>query len=957
VCFERRGWWCCREPSIMTLNPDGLEILLGDKFKYPYNNTVPFSCSYEDKYNRNPRRLLKSAAHFGALLQERARSQVPTEMQEIPPEMQEIFATFVQFSDDSLTPEQLPSLIRYFRPDSIKSRTILPPQILDGNNEEITKNMARDLRLHHQVIVIHHVDQNCWIIFLILTSQHTVDIYTIGDVKQNRMHQLLQKIILTCEEVLTDFRPSICLRLQIPKTYKVDPALLAFTLSYSIHRHEPYLDLTFDQILQQKCVVLRSLIASHDKWFGRFHLKDTTDSSHPFIVYGENEQDDLDELIAAGWSVIDVLGDGNCGYYAFIIGLENHGNYSYSVRNRNPTYQPMSANLAWQDKILQLRRRMQQQSRLLLRTEYPVHGRNQRFWEYTWVFCGSEEDFDRLTEAFASDDIEDQDYFNGSYGIPQTEDESDEAKNLREFYHMDPTWAPHVFSFMFNMRVIVYTRQSSCNKNNRVTRMWSTTIFDYNSPVEERVVQHPHLHRITDSEFRRIPTVELLFICGVGKDHEQLIGHCQYLRRVVFADVPTFPDPSSKSLRQYLKPTKRKKKSTAGGKGRQPNKQPRQKVRRPAQAERSATTTSPTRVQIDLPSTPPAPQSPSTPPALDPPSTPPAPQSPSTPPALDPPPSTPPAPRSPVTTSIHASIGRKSFHIPAPGKSNKLIPVKKVRRTKSWFNDKRQTNRRLTMQYKESQLKDKTATKLRLDPVTMDFYKRDWDETSGTLGPAVMVEDIEMYDEFLVQSAMRFEGEWMGPSIGDASSNGTAPVELCSSVPTIYQQHKSPFCITYSLASALFYCGFHEQARILAQQATSFAGMDFDDAIVKLRGLMPHLVPEIGLATVYGVATSRHNRFRREMTWEQLFRDITPYPTVIIPISNQGIATHAFCVVDDLIFDSITPMALKLQQQSVDWVFNDAEMHIFVALRFNTKISQKGQKIKEKYRRKVTYHW
>jgi hypothetical protein len=560
VCFERRGWWCCREPSIMTLNPDGLEILLGDKFKYPYNNTVPFSRSYEDKYNRNPRRLLKSAAHFGALLQERARSQVPTEMQEIPPEMQEIFATFVQFSDDSLTPEQLPSLIRYFRPDSIKSRTILPPQILDGNNEEITKNMARDLRLHHQVIVIHHVGQNCWIIFLILTSQHTVDIYTIGDVEQNRMHQLSKKIILTCEEVLTDFRPSICLRLQIPKTYKVDPALLAFTLSYSIHRHEPYLDLTFDQILQQKCVVLRSLIASHDKWFGRFHLKDTTDSSHPFIVYGENEQDDLDELIVAGWSVIDVLGDGNCGYYAFIIGLENHGNYSYSVRNRNPTYQPMSANLAWQDKILQLRRRMQQQSRLLLRTEYPVHGRNQRFWEYTWVFCGSEEDFDSLTEAFASDDIEDQDYFDGSYGIPQTEDESDEAKNLREFYHMDPTWAPHVFSFMFNMRVIVYTRQSSCNKNNRVTRMWSTTIFDYNSPVEERVVQHPHLHRITDSEFRRIPTVELLFICGVGKDHEQLIGHCQYLRRVVFADVPTFPDPSSRSLRQYLKPTKKKKK-------------------------------------------------------------------------------------------------------------------------------------------------------------------------------------------------------------------------------------------------------------------------------------------------------------------------------------------------------------------------------------------------------------
>jgi hypothetical protein len=198
----------------------------------------------------------------------------------------------------------------------------------------------------------------------------------------------------------------------------------------------------------------------------------------------------------------------------------------------------------------------------------------------------------------------------------------------------------------------------------------------------------------------------------------------------------------------------------------------------------------------------------------------------------------------------------------------------------------------------------------------------------------------------------------MGPSVHDASCNGVPHAEISTNVPTIYQQHSLPYCLTYSLASALFYCGFHEKAATLAQQAPAFADLDFDNAIAELRGLMPNLVPEIGLATVYGIRTGRHNRFVREMTWDQLYDIITPYPTVVVPISRSlGTATHAFCVVDDLIFDSISPKALKLLPETVDWIFNDAKMEIHVALRFDTKISPKGQKVKEVYRRPVTYHW
>jgi hypothetical protein len=66
---------------------------------------------------------------------------------------------------------------------------------------------------------------------------------------------------------------------------------------------------------------------------------------------------------------------------------------------------------------------------------------------------------------------------------------------------------------------------------------------------------------------------------------------------------------------------------------------------------------------------------------------------------------------------------------------------------------------------------------------------------------------------------------------------------------------------------------------------------------------------------------------------------------------------HAFCVVDDLIFDASTPYALKLTMESVNWIFDDDDVNIFQALRFNLKVSPEGLKLKERYTRQVTYHW
>jgi len=144
---------------------------------------------------------------------------------------------------------------------------------------------------------------------------------------------------------------------------------------------------------------------------------------------------------------------------------------------------------------------------------------------------------------------------------------------------------------------------------------------------------------------------------------------------------------------------------------------------------------------------------------------------------------------------------------------------------------------------------------------------------------------------------------------------------------------------------------------VLAEQARNFATFHYDESIAELRSFMTNIVPHIGLPTLYGIRTKRSSRIKRQLTWDKLYTKLTPYPTVVIPLSPTRGTTHAFCVVDDLIFDSITPYALKLQQESIDWIFNNEKVDLHQALRFNMKFTPKGMKVEGKYEREVALHW
>ena len=88
------------------------------------------------------------------------------------------------------------------------------------------------------------------------------------------------------------------------------------------------------------------------------------------------------------------------------------------------------------------------------------------------------------------------------------------------------------------------------------------------------------------------------------------------------------------------------------------------------------------------------------------------------------------------------------------------------------------------------------------------------------------------------------------------------------------------------------------------------------------------------------------------MTIDSLIKNRTIFPTIVVPCGENMGAEHAFCVVDDLIFDSTQPFALTLSKKSLKWICGEeGYVHIYFAVRFQTNFNTK-----RKLERKVILH-
>ena len=442
--------------------------------------------------------------------------------------------------DDALTSHDFDTLLSSHPPRHIASRYVFQSHLLEEKEDQIWTQiqiaMQKDVK-YHQMTVPYNVHPDKWVVFLVMREKCSIDAFLIGDMDIAEVQPIALKLQRALQFISPGIQWLLSCRLKIPLDFPVNKVFMTFVLLHHLHHHGPYLDLSHDKIVQHKLTLLVEFNRQHDTWFGFLQPKEGKKPWHPFVkAIKPGSVPQLEEL---GWYILDVIGEGNCGYYCLILGLENNGSTRYSALLRSCSLVPMRKNVSWQEKVIQLRKDLQDESARLISHEYPRGSRNYEWFLRTTAV--NDDTFEELSDFFHTDSI--RDYFDGSLvSVPE----------YRPF-QMNPYWSCHVYSHMLRIRVIVYTRNASFDSTTKeVSYTWSTTTMDYNATIENVMSQKTGIHRLTDLEFKAMPTVELLYTTGFIQTTKADDNHFMFLRRVICDGTAKPPEPSSITIKDML---------------------------------------------------------------------------------------------------------------------------------------------------------------------------------------------------------------------------------------------------------------------------------------------------------------------------------------------------------------------------------------------------------------------
>ena len=751
---------------------------------------------------------------------------------------------------------------------------------------------------------------------------------------------------------------------------------------------------------------------AHDNYLGSFHLSKVTAASHPFVISGyEAKSDQLTKMERMGWSVIAVEGDGNCAYYCFILGLENNDNKRYSVFDFDESQKDMQSSVPWQRKIIEMREAFQEREEQLIDKQYPSHEANFDFY----IMCGfgTEDDINALRGHYVCPDLPSHAYFDDNFRTQDTDYQMQPywgAAVAASLFEMRVI----VYSRMTNRKR--GKKKLLYDETTTIIEYMAPLL----QPGHLKWTQYPSIHRMSDEEYREKPTIEIVHLGGTVEgavQHYLFLRRVIYsdtvcpkapvyktLRAIIRHESQTTPmsdsetkiDPPTipNNVRPFMTLNER---STDPVPVMTLNERTTDPAPFMALNER---TTDPDTMVVNDATTDPEPM------ALNDPTPTPIDQTTTAvlPMAVDEttmdstcagestvnegdgPTSERPVPMGDVDTagtSVNndaqdlddveiSNRESEDDHMPGDAAGDQSTNVSEVevnvaskkryksqvnrKRGKAYTSNKRSSIVKKNRTRKRQDLKSQDAeTRLNYDAVTNRFYTSVYNFRSKRYTRVVVQRSVDWINPDLIAQAREEPGTWIAPPIGDPSDR-IAPDHIRSKVSVLYEQHNNPFCLTYCMSSALWYCGFREQAKLLSTQAKVFATLHYNAAINGLLGFMSNLAPTIGRPTIYGRRVKGNGKFRRKLTWDDVFTNVTPYPTLIFPITSSGRTGHAICVVDDLIFDSITDSALRLCEESVNWIFNDEQVDINEAFRFNTKCSPRGVKVEGFYRRQVVLH-
>jgi hypothetical protein len=918
-------------------------------FQYPYENALQQAAliaSSGDFYKRSPPRLFWSCAKLGEKILGR---DVESSMDITDVELS------IRVCEDRITNLDFDRLCKKI-PPSVDSMIVSSDWF---SSPESIKEMPQLSSCSR--VVFPRCLEDKYSLFLVSSPVGAVDGYFIGNWSADQIQEHGRTSFAKIEQIFDSSALEYRVRLQVsaPELFASNPGILALILAIQLHRRGAYLDLPKEKYHRYKFTLIKNLKAFHDSWLGRLDIEGLQKERRlfPFVTFDHQHEDlSIHEVRELGWMLIDVTGDGNCGYYSTVLGMANISKGKGSLLSEQ-FGTSMKTKGQWQTVIVELRTKLQEQSHKLLKT-FPL-GKQPEEWAN---LMGVTSDADMASKSnFLNAKLRPKEYFQEPF-LDDTE------------HHMDPFWGSYVLASLYRLRVVLVLRNTENGSSSALNPYtWSTTIFEYTTPMVSRkkapklqhvkITRHDGLHRISDESFRNKDTIELFFRTGYLSDNAPDEQHFEYLRRVLCDDVPILEDPSPEAILGMAITQPQESIRTSLFREGDPDTGNGPKRRdAPAQATESKRQKVADRAQF-----------------LDPPED----LSPEVLPAsndgtVDVHEDTPHDIKQTVNLSAGAtttaasdvtggnstdntnsgtspshSASVRSDHsgkeTPPPAGGNIDAPADDLPATLDEdFFDAR---------FHNGESAHKFAARMKWDAKKNQFYTTTIDPKRNTFGDAILQESVATFDPLLVQAARHRPGQWVGCSLG-APGDGDAPDYLVTSVPTIYQQHGRSFCLTYSLASALFYCGFKEPAYCLAQQAEIFSVLDIDLALFRLKAFMLDIVPEIGKPTLYGRrSVQSRGAPRRVLSWEELFDSPVPYPTIVIPVLPNGTLSHALCVVDDLIFDSTTPFALKLQRESVQWLLNDSMAGIFLAVRFNMKYSPPNHDVTSEYSRTVTLHW
>ena len=306
------------------------DVSISDSHGYPYPISFHIYKEYTDSYKRDPHKLMTSLTRFGDLI-------MNNEIQYQDENSVDMVPVISRFCKDATLEEDFDTILKLYPPPRHDKRLILQPILHRINQKVLTQQLAQ-IATYEQIVIPHCQAKDKWVIYLVSMLSSSVNEYWIGDVE----YQDVAIFIVLISNILNSHFPNRQFKykesLQVAHHKTMNTVDLALILSRYLHEHGNYLELRTDMVLHHKLSILsprrdtsNHFIRHHDRWFGDIEPK-TGDRPWPPFVTAVNADNNLPELQELSWAVMDVVGDGNCGYYSLILGLENNGVLTYNPR-------------------------------------------------------------------------------------------------------------------------------------------------------------------------------------------------------------------------------------------------------------------------------------------------------------------------------------------------------------------------------------------------------------------------------------------------------------------------------------------------------------------------------------------------------------------------------------------------------------------------------------------------